>query len=97
MSLDPGKNHFDGPITIALYSEPDAEGFRTLTGYAPGYHVNASPLGWAALDLTAYLIEPTNPRQVYAGGATYCLRFADEATARAVLADYWPEDIEGEE
>ena len=94
MTLDSAKNHFDGPIGIPVLSEPDKEGFRTLIKYRDGYHVNASPLGWAALDLTAYLLDPQpqTPTQIYAGGQTYCLRFADEATARAVLADYWPED-----
>lgn len=92
MTLDPSKNHFDGPIAIPLYGDPDEDGVRPVTGYAPGYHVNASPLGWAALDLTAFLIIPTNPRQVYAGGETFCLRFADETEAREVLADFWTED-----
>jgi hypothetical protein len=94
MSLDPGKNYFDGPIAIALYSEPDAEGVRTLLGYKPGCHVNATPLGWAALDLTAYLLDPQpeTPSQVYAGGQTYCLWFATESAAKAVLADYWIDD-----
>lgn len=93
MTLDPGKNYFDGPIAIALYSEPDENGERTLTGYAPGYHVNATPLGLAAVDLSAYLLgpQPSTPSQIYAGGQTYCLWFEDEATARSVLAAYWPE------
>lgn len=92
--LDPSKNYFDGPISIPRFSEPDAEGMRTLLGYVPGYHVNATALGWAALDLSAYLVtpEPVTPTQVYAGGETYCLKFADEAEAQAVLADFYHDD-----
>lgn len=94
MSLDPSKNYFDGPITIPVYGEPDADGVRPVIGQRPGCHINATPLGWAALDLSAYLLDPQpqTPTQIYAGGQTYCLWWENEATARAVLADYWPED-----
>ena len=92
MTLDPAKNYFDGPIGIPVLSEPDAEGFRTLLGYVPGYHVNATELGWQVADFTPYVVEPTNPRQVY-GGQTYFLKFADEAEAQAVIpAEFWTPD-----
>ena len=92
MTLDPGKNHFDGPIGIPVLSEPDKEGFRTLEGYVPGYHVNATELGWQVADFTAYQIEPETPNQVY-GGTTYFLKFADEAEAQAVIpAEFWTPD-----
>lgn len=78
MTLDPAKNHFDGPVQV--------EG-------VDGYHVNATALGWAVADLSAFQVEPTNPRQVYAGGGTWFLKFADEAEAQAVIpADYWTPD-----
>lgn len=86
MTLDPAKNHFDGPIGIPVLSEPDAEGFR------PGYHVNATELGMAVADFTAYQIEPETPNQVY-GGTTYFLKFADEQAARAAIPEqFWQDD-----
>jgi len=92
MTLDPAKNHFDGPIGIPVLSEPDAEGFRTLLSYRPGYHVNATELGMAVADFTAYQIEPETPNQVY-GGTTYFLKFADEEEARKMIpAEFWIDD-----
>jgi len=92
MTLDPAKNHFDGPIGIPVLSEPDAEGFRTLLSYRPGYHVNATELGMAVADFTAYQIEPETPNQVY-GGTTYFLKFADEDEARKMIpAEFWIDD-----
>jgi len=92
MTLDPARNHFDGPIGIPVLSEPDKEGFRTLLGYRKGYHVNATELGMAVADFTAYQIEPETPNQVY-GGTTYFLKFADEAEAQAVIpAEFWHDD-----
>ena len=42
----------------------------------PGYHVNTlEPVeGW-----DDYLIAPTQPRRVFAGAATVCYKFTDEA------------------
>lgn len=92
MTLDPARNHFDGPIGIPVLSEPDAEGNRTLLSYRPGYHVNATELGMAVADFTAYQIEPETPNQVY-GGTTYFLKFADEQAARKYIPEqFWHAD-----
>jgi hypothetical protein len=82
----------DGPITVYTYGEPDADGIRQVTGTIPGYHINIAP--WLMTDeLAVYAVEPQNPMRVFAGGSTGFLKFPDEATARALLADYW---IEGD-
>jgi hypothetical protein len=36
---------------------------------------------------------PTQPRRVFAGAETVFLKFADEEEARAMLADYWTEEV----
>ena len=81
----------DGPLTIYTLGEPDADGVREVTGTVPGYHLNIAP--WLMTeDMAPYTQEPNTPSVVFAGGATGFLKFPDEATARAVLADYWIDD-----
>jgi len=92
MILDPSKNYFDGPIAIPIFGEPDEEGARPLLGWRSGYHVNATAAGMAAADLSAWVIEPDTPSQVYAGASTVFLKFADEAEALAAIpAEFWVE------
>ena len=93
MTLDPARNHFDGPIGIPVLSEPDKEGFRTLLGYVPGYHVNATELGWQVADFTPFQVFPENHKQEFAGGGTFFLRWDDEAHARKYIpAEFWHAD-----
>jgi len=92
MILDPSKNHFDGPIAVPIYGEPDEDGVAPVVGWREGYHVNATPAGAAAADFSAWVIEPATPSQVYAGAETVFLRFADEAEALAAIpALFWVE------
>lgn len=89
MILDPQKNHFDGPISIPIYGEADEDGVIPVVGYRDGFHVNATDLGMAVADFSAFVIEPKSPDQVYAG-ATHFLKFADEAEAiEAIPAEFW--------
>jgi hypothetical protein len=85
----------DGPVPIAIHGEPitDDEGhiYRPVVGYEPGYHVNIAPQVYTDA-LAAYVMTPSLPRRVFAGAETVFLRFADEAEARAVLAEYWHEE-----
>jgi hypothetical protein len=82
----------DGPLTIYTFGEPDADGVREVTGTVPGYHLNVAP--WLVTEEAApYVQEPATPSCTFAGGSTGFLKFPDEATARALLADYW---IEGD-
>jgi hypothetical protein len=84
----------DAPVPIAIYGEPvtDDEGhtYRPVTGYEPGYHVNIAPQVYTDA-LEPYVMTPTLPRRIFAGGNTVFLRFADEAEARSMLAQYWTE------
>ena len=86
MSWHPG--YIDGPISIPILSEPDAEGARTITGYVPGYHLNIAPevMNEACLP---YRLQPNTPERVFAGAETVFLSFPDEATARNALGAYW--------
>jgi hypothetical protein len=78
----------DGPITVYTYGEPDADGVRPVTGTVPGYHLNIAP--WLMTDeLAVYSVVPQAPARIFAGGSTGFLKFPDEATAKALLADYW--------
>ena len=86
----------DGPITVYTYGEPDADGVRPVTGTIDGYHINVAP-HLVTEELAVYAVVPENPARIFAGGSTGWLKFPDEATARALLADYWIDDIEGEE
>ena len=56
-----------------------------------GYHLNVAPEIAAGLD--TWRIEPTSPERVFAGAETVFLKFADEAEARSMLADYWTEEV----
>jgi hypothetical protein len=70
----------DGPIEVHRDGE-----------LLDGYHLNIAP--WLMTDdLAAYAVTPENPVRIFAGGSTGWLKFPDEATARALLADYWIED-----
>jgi hypothetical protein len=84
----------DAPVPIAIYGDPitDDEGntYRPVMGYVPGYHVNIAPQAYTA-EMEPYAVTPTLPRRVFAGAETVFLRFADEAEARLVLAQYWME------
>ncbi len=78
MTLDPAKNHFDGPVQV-----PGVD----------GYHVNATALGWASADLSAFQVFPENHKQEFAGGGTFFLRWDDEAHARKYIpAEFWHAD-----
>jgi hypothetical protein len=90
MILDPSKNHFDGPVAVPIYGEPDEDGLAPVVGFRAGYHVNATAAGMAAADLSAFVIEPATPSQVYAGAATVFLFFDDEAAALAAIpSQFW--------
>lgn len=90
----------DAPVRIPIYGEPDADGNPTITGYEPGYHLNADARvydHYTAEDgsnpLDAYRAFPMTPQQVFAGDApewvTVFLAFADEDEAREQLQEYW--------
>ncbi len=85
----------DGPVPIAIYGDTitDDEGntYRPVTGYVDGYHVNIAHQVFTP-ELEPYAMTPSLPRRVFAGAETVFLRFADEAEARAVLAEYWHEE-----
>lgn len=71
----------------------DAEEEVTLL---PGWHVNVTrDIVAARPDLEPYAVEPTPLRRVWAGdedfAQTACLAFKDEAEAKALLGDLWPE------
>ena len=83
----------DGPISIAIFGDPDEEGVRPVTGYVEGYHLNVSPQVYTD-ELEPYRATPRNPRRVFAGAETIYLKFADEAEARLVLGAYWTEEAE---
>jgi hypothetical protein len=87
----------DGPVPIAIYGEPmtDDEGhtYSPVIGYVDGYHLNISPQVYTD-DLAPYRATPRNPRRVFAGAETICLRFEDEAEARSMLGAYWTEEVE---
>ena len=90
MTLDPSKNHFDGPIAVPIYGEPDENGQAQVVGWRDGYHVNATAAGMASADLASFVIAPATPSRVYAGAETVFLFFNDEAEARAVIpAQFW--------
>lgn len=83
----------DGPIPVP--AALDAEG--APTAWRPEYHLNVPrPLFAARPELAAYEVTPENPARHYAGACglavTVFLRFADEAQAKAVLADCWTDD-----
>jgi hypothetical protein len=84
----------DAPIPIAIYGDPitDDEGntYRPVTGYVPGYHVNIAPSVYTEA-MQPYVMTPSLPRRIFAGGETVFLRFEDEAEAREVLGAYWYE------
>jgi len=82
----------DGPVTIDIFGDPitDDEGneARDVIGYVEGYHLNVSPSVYTDA-LEPYRTAPRNPRRVFAGAETICLRFADETEARSMLGAYW--------
>jgi hypothetical protein len=84
----------DAPVPIAIYGDPitDDEGntYRPIEGYVPGYHVNIAPSVYTEA-MQPYVMTPTLPRRIFAGGETIFLRFEDEAEAREVLGAYWYE------
>lgn len=74
--------------TITQGGEWDIDGKEIVAPTTlPGYHVNAdAPLP----GLDGYRITPATPFRVLAGVPTYFYRFADEAEAMRLLADYLP-------
>jgi hypothetical protein len=84
----------DAPIPIAIYGDPitDDEGntYTPVIGYVEGYHVNIAPQVYTDA-MQPYVMTPSLPRRVFAGGETIYLRFEDEAEAREVLGAYWYE------
>jgi hypothetical protein len=82
----------DGPVPIAIFGDEitDDEGntHRPIEGYVEGYHLNVSPQVYTDA-LEPYRTTPRNPRRVFAGAETICLRFEDEAEARSMLGAYW--------
>ena len=94
----------DGPISIPVLGQPDAEtGDREFVGSVSGYHLNVSR-GIMTPDLGGYEVTP-NPRTpvcVFAGdepdefgvyALTAFLSFADEDEAKAALAGLWFEPV----
>ena len=83
---------------------------RPVTGTIKGYHLNAHPnlnpqtiiydesglVTASSGPLDAFLMTPTNPRQVWAGSETMFLKFKDEAEAKKALVDYWIDFVVGE-
>lgn len=79
----------DGPVPIAIYTAPDADGRKDVIGHELGYHLNVALEVAAGLD--AWRVYPTSPERVFAGAETVFLKFADEAEARSALPGYWME------
>ena len=80
---------------------------RPVTGTIKGYHLNAHPnlnpqtiiydesglVTASSGPLDAFLMVPTNPRQVWAGSETMFLKFTTEKQAKTVLKDYWIDPV----
>ena len=96
----------DGPISIPIYGEPDADGVRPVTGYVPGVHFNiarsALTEGLAPYEVTP---DPSTPVRIWAGdtrrpdgtwGLTAFLKFETLAQAEAALTAAGLVTVEGE-
>lgn len=67
-------------IIGTLYDQPTTEGGPATA--LPGWHVNAP---WPVAGWDAWRVTPATPRRVFAGAATVCYTFADEAEFLAAL------------
>ena len=67
-----------GTIYNLDFTDPE----NVITTPLDGYHVNTTE---PVEGLEAYLVEPTVPRRVFAGHATYCYKFENEVEARRLL------------
>ncbi len=66
----------------------DADGnIVTPATAVPGYHVNTTEL---PATLAQYEVNPATPHRVYGGYETHCLKFADEAEFKQVMAEWLP-------
>lgn len=83
-------------VVIPIWGEPGEDGLPVLIGAEPGYHLNtnrATRDACLAADpaFAAFIVEPETPRCIWAGDPadTVCLRFDDEAQARASAIGAW--------
>lgn len=87
----------DGPIPAFDFLGLDERGIAILGDIPkPQIDLNVTPEVLADYpELLPYVVNPTNVKRVFAGDdpsnrtLTVCLSFPDEATARAVMPQFW--------